>query len=160
MAEIPRDDPTAPAPTSRTELPATPAEVWEALTSPTGVEQWLGEGSELLPVEGAALDVADVETGIRKHGRVDDVEPGRRLGYVWWPADGDDPGTAATRVAIELVPHEGGTTLVVTETPHQPGRASASTSAVTPADSSAWCWRFGTVATARWCRIGLAVLPG
>ena len=49
----------APSRTDTT-LAADPDEVWEVLTSPEGVEGWLGEGSTLPPAEGADLDVADV----------------------------------------------------------------------------------------------------
>jgi uncharacterized protein YndB with AHSA1/START domain len=129
-------------PTSRTiaDLPASPEEVWEVVSSPEGVESWLGDDSTLPPVEGADLDVADTETGTRRHGRVETVEPGRRLGYVWWPADGPehggDDGTTATRVEIQLVPHGPGTRLIVTETPI------TTTSAI---GGTTWAWRVASV---------------
>lgn len=124
-----------------TDLPADPAVVWEVLTSPEGVEDWLGAGSELPPVEGADLDVADVETGIRRHGRVTEVVPGRRLGYVWWPADRpDDDGADASRVAIDLLPHEGGTTLVITES-----RSSGPAPTATACVAGAWGWRAAAI---------------
>jgi uncharacterized protein YndB with AHSA1/START domain len=112
-------------------------EVWEVLTDPEGVESWLGEGSRLTPVEGADLDVADVETGIRRHGRVETVEPRRRLGFVWWPADDDgSDGTTATRVDIVLVPDGDTTHLAIRETPvARPGAVVASVQA------STWAWR-------------------
>jgi uncharacterized protein YndB with AHSA1/START domain len=139
-----------------TELPASTEEVWEALTSPAGVEDWLGDGSELTPVEGSDLDVADVETGVRKRGRVDEVEDGRRLGYVWWPADGGDGDAAATRVTIELVPHEGGTTLVVTERPWPIATGTATaTASVAVAPRGTWAWRFSTVEPALGRRPGV-----
>lgn len=117
-----------------TELPADADLVWEALTSPDGVESWLGEGSRLEPREGTDLDVADVETGVRRVGRVDEVDPGRRLGFVWWP-DGDDP-SAGHRVDVVLTPHGGGTTLTVTETP-----LSALACLAAPTSAEAWTWR-------------------
>ncbi|WP_195210540.1 SRPBCC family protein [Actinomarinicola tropica] len=118
-----------------TDLDADPDLVWEALTSPDGVASWLGEGSHLVPESGAALDVADVETGVRKVGRVEQVDPGRRLTFVWWP-EGDDPDTGH-RVDVVLTPsgHGGGdgtTTLTITEAPLS-ARASIA--------GAPWAWR-------------------
>jgi uncharacterized protein YndB with AHSA1/START domain len=123
-------------------MPARPDEVWEVLTDPDGVASWLGDGSDLPPVEGADLDVADVETGVRRVGTVESVEPGRRLGFVWWPADseGRDDGAAgdrATRVEITLVPDGDHTHLTITEVPVS--RTEAVTASV--ADAHAWAWR-------------------
>lgn len=124
-----------------TTLPATPDEVWEVLTDPEGVASWLGDGSDLTPVEGADLDVADVETGVRRLGRVETVEPGRRLGFVWWPAGDDhDDGTAgdrASRVDIVLRPDGDRTHLTITEVPTSAiGTASASVDT-----ARTWFWR-------------------
>ena len=111
-------------------------EVWEVLTDPEGVESWLGEGSSLPPVEGADLDVADVETGIRRRGLVETVEPGRRLGFVWWPVDDGPDGATATRVEIVLVPDGDTTHLTIRESPvTRPGAAVASVLA------GSWAWR-------------------
>lgn len=123
-------------------LPAGPDEVWEILTTPDGVESWLGEGSDLPPVEGADLDVADVETGIRRVGRVETVEPGRRLGFVWWPVDGDDASGAASRVDIVLTPDADGTRLDISEIPvGTPGGAVASVAT----GHDTWTWRGAAV---------------
>lgn len=127
-------------------LPADHDEVWEVLTSPDGVESWLGEGSELTPLEGGDLDVADVETGVRRHGRVDTVEPGRRLGFVWWPADTDpDVDGTASRVDVVLTPDGDRTHLTVTEVPL--GGPSAVTASV--AHGAPWCWRLAAVEVAQ-----------
>jgi uncharacterized protein YndB with AHSA1/START domain len=142
-------DATAPTSRTTTELPAGPDEAWEVLTSPDGVASWLGDDSRLSPVEGTDLDVADVETGVRRHGRVEVVEPGRRLGFVWWPAgsDPDEPGGPASRVAIQLVPHDGGTTLVVTESPVTPFGGTAPRASASVAGST-WRWRAAAVEVA------------
>lgn len=120
-------------------MPARPDEVWEVLTDPDGVASWLGDGSDLPPVEGADLDVADVETGVRRVGTVERVEPGRRLGFVWWPADRDDgaAGDRATRVEITLVPDGDHTRLRITEVPVS--RTEAVTASI--ADAHSWAWR-------------------
>jgi uncharacterized protein YndB with AHSA1/START domain len=107
-----------------------PAAVWDALTDPPGVEAWLGEGSTLVPVEGTPIDVADTETGTRRHGKVDEVEPERRLVFTWWPADGDSVDSRST-VTIHLTPNGFGTRLVVTEQ-----RLAA---------QAAWRWRIASV---------------
>lgn len=115
-----------------TDLDADVDLVWEALTSPDGVASWLGDDSRLTPVEGSELDVADVETGIRKHGRVEEVAPGRRLTFVWWPED--DGPDAGHRVEVVLAPGEGpATRLTITETPTS---AQASIAA-----HDLWTWR-------------------
>jgi uncharacterized protein YndB with AHSA1/START domain len=120
-------------------LPAQPSDVWEVLTSPDGVESWLGEGSDLPAVEGAPLDVADVETGIRRIGRVETVETGRRLGFVWWPEGRDD--VSASRVELVLSPEADGTRLDVIEIPVLAwGGTTASAQA-----STAWTWRSASV---------------
>lgn len=126
-----------------TEMDADADVVWEVLTSPDGVEEWLGPDSHLEPIEGADLDVADVETGVRRHGRVEQVDPGRSLTYVWWPADPDD-GAGATRVVIELVPHEGGTTFVVTEAPAT-GTLRLAAPSATASVAGTWAWRGAAV---------------
>ncbi|MBK5224712.1 MAG: SRPBCC domain-containing protein [Acidimicrobiia bacterium] len=133
--------------TTVTDLDAAPGEVWQALTSPEGVDAWLGNGSHLSPVEGSDLDVADIETGVRKRGRVDTVEPGRRLGFVWWPAQqrGDD-GDAASRVVIQLVPDGDGTHLTVTESPLDISlRRTGVTDATASLGVHAWVWRAAAV---------------
>lgn len=131
-------DPTGPSSRTSTDLPAPPDEVWETLTSPEGVEEWLGDGSTLTPVEGSELDVADVETGVRRHGRVEEAVPSRRLGFVWWPASDDPDAGSASRVAIELAPHGDGTRFVVTETPLSPV---AGTHRALACLDAAWTWR-------------------
>jgi uncharacterized protein YndB with AHSA1/START domain len=123
-------------------LPAEPSDVWEVLTSPDGVESWLGEGSDLPPVEGASLDVADVETGVRRIGRVETVEPGRRLGFVWWPEGRDEDDTCASRVELVLTPDSDGTRLDVIEIPLVPSAVAMGSA---QASNSAWAWRSAAV---------------
>jgi len=139
---------TGDAHTTSTHLDDAPDDVWDALTSPDGVEAWLGEGSRLSPVEGADLDVADVETGVRKVGRVDTVEPARRLGFVWWPVCREDDAGAAepSRVVIELVPHGDGTHLTITESPIDVSmRARGIGGASACAARGSWAWRAAAV---------------
>jgi uncharacterized protein YndB with AHSA1/START domain len=124
------------------DLDASPDAVWEVLTDVTGIEAWLGEGSRLDPVDGGSIDTPDTETGIRRLGRVERAEPGRRLDYVWWPAD--DPATEST-VSIEMIPIGGGTRLVVTERRLDPSAAHAGTVRASTAHASPWRWRVAAI---------------
>lgn len=100
--------PVADGPTVRRELNRPPAEVWEQLTSPEGFEHWMGPGSTIEAEPDGELIVADPESGLPRIGRVIDVEPERRLQWVWRPL-GDDPESGrATEVLIELRPDETG----------------------------------------------------
>lgn len=69
---------------------AVPAErAWELLTSPTGVEAWLGG-----PAPGLAFEpgeTVETENGYRLEVRT--VDPGSRVRMRWTPPDRDDPTT-------------------------------------------------------------------
>ena len=73
---------------------ASPDEVWEALTDPELLAEWLGE-------DGQAL--------------VEEAEPSERL--VLWLYEDDDPGS---RVELRLVAVPDGTRVTVTEAPVGP----------------------------------------
>src|SRR5215831_6145998 len=88
-----------------------PDEVWELLTDDDELSTWLGDQVTLDPVPDGAGHLVD-DDGVGREIRVDEVEPGRSISWRWWP-DGDDDQT--TRVAIELVPADGGTEIRVTE---------------------------------------------
>lgn len=90
-------------------LPASPDEVWEALTDSDRLEQWLADDVEIDPVEGGELAVSD-EDGSRT-GTVETVIERERLTFTWAA-----PGGEESRVdfSVEAVP--AGTRLVVTET--------------------------------------------
>jgi uncharacterized protein YndB with AHSA1/START domain len=128
------DDPHEATPyTTTADLDAPPDQVWEALTDGDGVEAWLGEGSTIEVIDGGTLDASDPETGIIRRGRIDEVEPERRLAYTWWPTD--DPHQRST-VTIELIPTGAGTRLVITERPMAP-----TASARVDQGRTAWVWR-------------------
>jgi uncharacterized protein YndB with AHSA1/START domain len=74
------------------EVEATPAEVWEALTTEEGRDRWLEDD----PSREIHVEVAD--------------EPSR---LVWWWWSGDEP---ATRVEFLVVAAPAGTRVLVTET--------------------------------------------
>jgi uncharacterized protein YndB with AHSA1/START domain len=115
------------------ELEAAPGDVWEALTRPDLLEQWFEAEVELDPRPGGAGRFVEPD-GSRRAARVDDVDDGRRLAFTWWPEPGDEDAPAS-RVEFVLTPIEGGTRLVVTETPTIAARASVAGAA------EAWTWR-------------------
>jgi uncharacterized protein YndB with AHSA1/START domain len=94
-------------------LPAAPDEVWEAITSPDALREWFGADVawELAPGGTGRFEDDD---GSAREARVAAVEPGRRLGFRWWPEGQEDE---ASDVDFELTEQEEGTRLVVTETP-------------------------------------------
>ena len=95
-------------------LPAGVDELWEALTHSDQLSEWFGADVELDPrPDGDATFVGD--DGEVRRARVEEVEPGRRLAFRWWPEGGGD--AAATRV--EFVVEDGGdgaSVLTVVET--------------------------------------------
>ncbi len=115
------------------DLPADSDEVWDALTSDSGLAPWMGEDSDIDAVPGGALSVSDIVTGRPREGRVESVDPGRELGFVWWPAD--DPADRS-RVAIRVEPTEVGTKVVVIET-----LAPNTVEGVQTSAQAAWSWR-------------------
>ena len=96
-------------------LPAPPEEVWEALTDPGWLREWLADEAELqLRPGGDARFRIGEDT---RTGWVEDVTPpaggaAGRLAF-WWAHDGEP----ASRVALELTPTDDGTRLRVVETP-------------------------------------------
>ena len=87
-------------------FPASPDEVWEALTEPERLEEWFATEVELDAQPGGA-GVFRWENGEERHAVVEEVVPERRFTFTW-----DDEG----RVEIELEEVEGGTRVLVTET--------------------------------------------
>ena len=108
-------------------LPAEVDEVWEAITDPERLGDWFGADVELdLQPGGRAVFHGD-DGGVRR-GVVEEVDPGHKLAYRWWPYDSNDPNPGApqqTRVefTIEAVPS--GTRLLVVEAPLFSASASA-----------------------------------
>ena len=81
----------------------------------TGCARGFGAPIEWEIRPGGALHVGEGDDGApARHGRVDDVRPGRLLRFRWWPDDGTGAGSAVT---YELEPRPGGTHLVITEVP-------------------------------------------
>jgi uncharacterized protein YndB with AHSA1/START domain len=95
-------------------LPVEPDEAWEAVSDETALEAWLAERVELdLRPGGEATFV--LPDGEERRGMVEEVAPGERLTFWWWPDGGE-----SSRVTFELAPAVGGTRIRVTETPAGP----------------------------------------
>ena len=98
-------------------FPASPAEVYDAWTTPETLRLFMCPGTQTTTVVEADVRVggqfrivmrSDVDNEHRGEYRV--LEPGRRLVFTWAsPATGWEP----TLVTIELSPHEDGTRLVL-----------------------------------------------
>jgi uncharacterized protein YndB with AHSA1/START domain len=87
-------------------FPASPDEVWEALTEPERLEEWFATEVELDAQPGGA-GVFRWENGEERRAVVREAEPGERLVLDW-----DDEG----EVVLELEEVEGGTRVHVVET--------------------------------------------
>jgi len=102
-------------------LPAEPEEVWEALTSPERLAEWLANDVELDVTPGGD-GVFRWESGEVRRAVVETVEVGRRLTMRWWD---EEAPTETTTVAIAVEEVEQGTRVVVTESPASSGIALA-----------------------------------
>ena len=90
-------------------LPASPSEVWEALTDPERLEEWLAPEVELDPVEGGEVSVRD--DGGERTGTVETVIEEERLSFTW-----ARPGAEPSRVDLIVEAIPAGTRLLVVET--------------------------------------------
>ena len=129
------------------DLDADLARVWHALTDRDELSDWLGGAVELEMCPGGHGTIVDDE-GMVRHALIRDVDPERRLSLRWWPEDGPEDGPVS-EVIFELCPTDGGTRLVVTETPLEPTSARASV-----AKAAYWEARLDTL----WLRVSAAAL--
>src|SRR5262245_34817376 len=101
-------------------LPASPAEVWPALTDAEEISAWFGADAELEVVPGGPA-VFRWPDGTERRAVVEAVEPERRLAFRWLPfertADGAVVVVPSTRVEITLNEVAGGTRVRVLERP-------------------------------------------
>jgi uncharacterized protein YndB with AHSA1/START domain len=99
------------------ETTAAPGAVWEALTDPDRLGDWLEADVELDVRPGGAgrFSFAD---GEERRAMVETVRPGRELTFSWWRSDdaglGTDPTTTTVTFRIEATP-AGGTILRLRE---------------------------------------------
>jgi uncharacterized protein YndB with AHSA1/START domain len=103
-----------------TVLEATPAEVWEALTDPERLTEWMADEAEVELAEGGELHF--LCDGEERAGEVETFEEERSLGFIWTRPE---LGRSRVEFTIEAVP--AGTRLVVIESglPSGPSATSA-----------------------------------
>ena len=101
-------------------VPATPGEVWPAVTQSDEVSAWFGADAQL-EVRPGGRGVFRWRDGTERHVVVEDVEPPRRLSFRWLPfqrtAAGEIVTLPSTRVEILLDEVPGGTRVRVVEQP-------------------------------------------
>jgi uncharacterized protein YndB with AHSA1/START domain len=91
-------------------LEAPPEQVWEAVTEPALLSEWLAPEVELEPHEGGTV-VCRLEDGEERRGEVELVEEAERLAFSW-----RREGLAPSRVELVLDAVADGTRLTVIET--------------------------------------------
>ena len=135
------------------ELDAGTAAVWDAVTRPEHLADWLEAAEVTFVAEpGAGGRFVGVD-GEHRTAVVEEVVDERRLVFRWWP---DDDGGAASRVELDLTPSPRGTRLTVVEAP-LPRAATATVTASATATAAlgagggdAWAWRLGVLQLDVW----------
>jgi hypothetical protein len=103
---------SAPAAVHRDiDVPLTPDEVWSLVADGVGWVEWLVEEADIVVEPGA--DGTVVDGGERRRVHVDEVVPGVRVTWSWWPV-----GRPADTTSVELVvlPATDRTVVRITET--------------------------------------------
>jgi uncharacterized protein YndB with AHSA1/START domain len=99
-------------------IPATPAEVWPAVTHSDEVSVWFG-ADVALDARPGGRGVFRWPDGTERHAVVEEVEPERRLSFRWLPfqhtAERDVEAIPSTRVEITLDEVAEGTRVRVVE---------------------------------------------
>lgn len=100
----------------REHLPAPADVVWDAVTRSDQLSAWFGAEVDLDPRPGGPARFRGHD-GSHRHGLVEEVEPGHRIVFRWWPLGA--AGIGATRVEITVDPEIDGSTsiLTISETP-------------------------------------------
>jgi uncharacterized protein YndB with AHSA1/START domain len=84
-------------------------ELWRLIASADGWREWLVDEADVDVREGGEGDVVDA--GVRRAVRVETVQIGRQITFLWSTDDGD-----VARVSLQLDEHEGRRVLRITET--------------------------------------------
>jgi uncharacterized protein YndB with AHSA1/START domain len=128
------------------ELEISADSLWELVADPERLGEWLGDDVrfDVAPggLEPGAAGVI-VDDGISRFVHIDQVAPGRALGFTWWEADGD-----ASRVELAVVELPGGgSRLEITETlaPTRPATGSASSAQASAEAQLRWEVRVGAL---------------
>lgn len=93
------------------ELDQDPADTWHDVADPRGLETWLADEAQLEPVVGAPCRF--VEGGCERVGVVEEVAPGERIAWRWWPVEQCDE---VSTVRIEVEPTPQGSRVSIVET--------------------------------------------
>jgi len=88
-----------------------PEEVWEWLTKPELIEQWLGK-TDFQPRVGFKFQFTS-PYGNHSYCEVLEVKPFSRLSYSWQKISAKDQGPFQSRVLWTLLPKENGTELIL-----------------------------------------------
>jgi uncharacterized protein YndB with AHSA1/START domain len=100
-------------------LPASPSEVWDALTDGRQVSEWFGAEVEMAPRLGGRV-LFRWRNGGERGAVIEAFEAERLLVLRWLPFEKDAGGKTrrrpSTKVRFTLSPREGGTQLAVQET--------------------------------------------
>jgi uncharacterized protein YndB with AHSA1/START domain len=106
------------------DIPASPSDVWKAMSDPERLGDWLGGATDLRPIPGTEFTFID-GSGAR-HGHVIEVVPQTLLRF-WWASE-DREGSV---VAIDIEPAADAVRVWIRETPatisgndHRPSRQS------------------------------------
>lgn len=92
-------------------LPTDPDGAWDLVTRPEDLAGWLGDDVDLDASPGATGSVTEPD-GTRRELVVEEVEPGRRIAWRWWPEG--EAGSAST-VELTVAPDPGGALVTVVE---------------------------------------------
>jgi len=117
--------------TRSVDLDAGAGEVWNALTDPQLLAQWLAPEAALEPVPGGVVDCRFAD-GSARLGRVEDVVENECLIFSW-----QTPGADPSRVELRLDSLDHGTRLTVVETGSGPDAATGRNPS-RPATSMHW----------------------
>jgi uncharacterized protein YndB with AHSA1/START domain len=99
------------------DVPLDAADVWPLVGAGQGWTEWLVDEADLDVEPGAEGTIVD--DGERRHVHVDDVVPGERVAWTWWPAGRP---ADASRVELVVLPAGGRTIVRVTESRGSRGR--------------------------------------
>lgn len=89
-------------------IAARPEKVFEFLTEPEKLVQWIGLAAELEPRPGGLFRV-DMNRKTVVRGQYVKVEPPGRVVFSWGHEDGTELPAGSSMVEINLIPDEGGT---------------------------------------------------
>lgn len=93
------------------ELDLAEDDLWGLVGNGAAWADWMTDTSDVEVVPGGSGEVVD--DGVRREVRIDDVEPGHRVAYRWWPSGEPD---AVSTVELVVVPRPNGSALRITET--------------------------------------------